>query len=1793
MNATTSLGFLLERRAASVPERRAYTLLADGRDAARALTYRELYERAGRVAWRLREQIAAGDRVLLVDDNSLDFMVAFMGCMLAGVVAVPIPPLDVARLKRTLPRLRTVVADSDAAAVLTSAGIRDRVVDAFASEGDLRHLPWIVTDDPAATPQLGPQPVAPSDLAFLQYTSGSTSAPKGVMVTHANLLDNLARLQLAFGYDDASTTVTWMPYFHDYGLIDGLLEPLYAGASAYVVSPVAFVKRPWRWLEAVSQYRATHIHGPNFAFALCVDRGLARVAPTLDLSSLVVAGCAAEPIRRETAEQFIAAFARYGLRAEAFAPAYGLAEATLVVSAKRNGTLAQLAHLAPDALEDGRCVDVAPDHPRARTVFSCGVPAGDIVVRIVGPDGAELPDDTVGELWVASASVAAGYWKLPEATAETFGARTRVGTGPMLRTGDLAFTRAGEIYITGRIKDVLIVNGANHYPQDIELTVEAADPAIRATCVAAFPIDHPDGERLVVAAELGRRDVDSEAVIAAIRDAVAQQHELACEAIVLLPKGSLFKTSSGKVQRRACRAAFLDRTLEPLAMWRSPVSEDAAAPADGPETDGAATWEERLRRLLASRKRIPAAHVDAGLPFSSFGLSSLEAVEIAAQVEEYSGRSIPATALWEYPSVRAFAAYLAHDGASAVEAAPLTASDEPIAVIGIACDFPGGDSPAAFWRTVLDSEVAIVAPPAGRFPADAVALPAGYVGDLFRFDAAFFGISDAEATSLDPQQRRFLETAWHALEDAAMLPAALAGSDTGVFVGVSATDYAAQVYGAPGGPGRYAATGTSAAVIANRLSYFLDLHGPSLTIDTACSASLVALHQACNALAGGECELAIVGGVNAILSAETVTALADAQVLSPSGRCRPFDAEADGYVRGEGCGVVLLKRLSAARRDGNRVHAVVHGSAVVQDGRSNGLSAPNGVAQRRVIRRALARAGVAAERVEYVEAHGTGTPLGDPIELHALADCYGPAGTAACRVGAVKGAIGHLEGAAGIAGFIKTILALRHETIPPNRHLRTPNPRADLAGTRLDLPTEAVPWPALAQARFAAVSSFGFGGTLAHVILGDDPAGRPATVSPEPARQAGGENVLVLSALDRPALRELAARYARRCAAADDLGGLCASVGATRTAFAERASFRFDGRDDLIARLRAFAATGYGGSSDAPAATLAPLQPRKAWELPLYPFGGREYRVALAPPARRLPPQTFVTTWTRVAPAAPRVPNGAVRSCLLVGDGGSETALIAAAIDRRPELERVASFEPDRQGARPLVVVCGDVRDGEAPDVAARRRTEQLFAALRAPAARGAEVWAVTVGAVPAVAGDVMRLDGAGVWGAGRSAALELPERWGGLIDLAVDFTAADADRLLDAITTARGEDQLALRAGAWYAPRLAFAPQDATGAARFRDDAVYWVAGGAGALGRHAVRFLLEHGARRVVVTGRGAGPSEPFPGNVQYIQADVCSRVDCLRVLAEIDARGRPLAGVIHAAGIASECAIDALTPEAFHDVADAKIAGAWNLHAVTLDRPIELFVCFSSVAALWGGAGQAHYAAGNHFLDMLCEQRRRLGLPALALAWGPWSGGGMVSPDLAAQLAKIGLDLLDPAAAPAVLASALHGAYACIAAVDLRLDVFGAVYTARRPSPFLADILPTRAEPQLAAPRALERLAPEQIRALVGAIVGEQLGTGRRPDPERGLFDLGLDSLAVVAIRARLSAEFGVPLANADMFSYPTIAALAAHLVELARPASEPVVPAAAGVPDDDANAALSADEIARRIAVEFDALVQSAP
>ncbi|HEV2132439.1 MAG TPA: polyketide synthase, partial [Longimicrobiaceae bacterium] len=422
---------------------------------------------------------------------------------------------------------------------------------------------------------------------------------------------------------------------------------------------------------------------------------------------------------------------------------------------------------------------------------------------------------------------------------------------------------------------------------------------------------------------------------------------------------------------------------------------------------------------------------------------------------------------------------------------------EPVAVVGMACRFPGGaDTPEAFWHLLIEGRDGIAEVPADRWPAGALYDPnpdvpgkmatrwGGFLGGVDYFDATFFGISPREASQMDPQQRLLLEVSWEALESAGETLPRLNGSATGVFIGIHShsSDYASLQMRALEDVGTYTSTGTAHSIVANRLSYWLDLRGPSLAVDTACSSSLVAAHLAVQSLRAGECDLALAGGVNLLLSPEVTVALSRMRMMAADGRCKTFDARADGFVRGEGCGVVVLKRLSDAQANGDRILALIAGSATNQDGATNGLTAPSGLAQREVVRRALRDGRVNPARVSFVETHGTGTALGDPIEVEALAEVLGRAGDEACLLGAVKTNMGHLEGAAGVAGLIKTVLALQHETIPPNLHFQEPNPHLTLAGTRFAIPTAARSWPAGTD-RHAGVSSFGFGGTNAHLVL--------------------------------------------------------------------------------------------------------------------------------------------------------------------------------------------------------------------------------------------------------------------------------------------------------------------------------------------------------------------------------------------------------------------------------------------------------------------------------------------------------------------------------------------------------------------------------------------------------------------------------------------------------------------------------------------------------------------------------------
>lgn len=573
-NQFSTLVELLQYRAQEQPNDLAYQFLVDGKKEGASYTYSELDEWARAIAALLQQQEAKGERALLLYPQGIEVVAAFCGSLYAGVIAIPVPPPDAGRMKRTLPRLREIIKDAAATIVLSNARIIDLIKDSGLDFPEFESMRWIDTEtvDLELAKDWKDPEVDKDVLAYLQYTSGSTSTPKGVMLSHYNLLHHSDYLQRGCGYSADGPTVTWMPYFHDYGLVEGLMQPLYNGAPCYIMAPLAFVKRPLRWLQAIQKYGATHSQAPNFAYELCLRRIKPAKREGLDLSSWVSAGNAAEPINPRVLREFAEAFSDYGFKWENFSPAYGLAEATLLVSSTPIGKEPVVLQLEASELEQGRIVPAAADSTYIREAVSCGPLVCETTVAIVNPDTlVRCTGDEVGEIWVRDPGVAHGYWQRPDATRETFEAQIAdEGAERYLRTGDLGFMQDGELFITGRIKDLIIIRGTNHYPQDIEWTVQQTSPAMRPDYGACFSIIEDGEEQLVVVQEIERqhqRDMDSDELISEIRQAISEAHELQTYAVALVKSGNVLKTSSGKIQRRKCKSSFLAGELEVLADW--------------------------------------------------------------------------------------------------------------------------------------------------------------------------------------------------------------------------------------------------------------------------------------------------------------------------------------------------------------------------------------------------------------------------------------------------------------------------------------------------------------------------------------------------------------------------------------------------------------------------------------------------------------------------------------------------------------------------------------------------------------------------------------------------------------------------------------------------------------------------------------------------------------------------------------------------------------------------------------------------------------------------------------------------------------------------------------------------------------------------------------------------------------------------------------------------------------------------------------------------------------------------
>ncbi|MCM1975114.1 non-ribosomal peptide synthetase/type I polyketide synthase [Streptomyces sp. G1] len=1109
------------------------------------IRYPELLLRARRVLGGLRERgVGRGERVVLCGLPLAEFFPAFWGCVLGGIqpVAIADPPAPGSPARERLAHARALLRDP---LVLTdpAAGVEGpRVTD----------VPTCLAAAPAHDRT---EPVG-SDVALLMLSSGSTGAPKAARLTHAGLADFAASSRRILAVRPEDTLVNWLPLDHSGAFLLYHLLAVFTGSTNVHAPTEHVLADPPRWLDLVHEHRAAHSWAPTFAYRLVADalkeQGERRAWDLSCLKSLV---CGGEQITLAVMRDFLAATGDFGVREGHIVPAWGMAETVTGVTyggLDRPGTVHRLrkSSLGGDLV---RADDTTPEDETV-TFVAAGAPAHGVTLRIVDDHGDLAPDGRIGRLQVASAArLTPGYVDNPEADAAAY------PTGrDWLDTGDLAFLDAGQVVVTGRRKDLIILNGHNVYAHEVEEA--AADvPGVRQGEVAACGIPRPErGTEELAVFFVSRGGEEDLRIGRELRAALYGRLRLTAAHVVPVPAEDFPRTPAGKVRRAELRDRFLAGRADADGVVRvvgeevavlagrpgadavvRVVGEDlpvlagradadgvarvvgdelAAVPAERPDTDAVlrAVGEElpvlARRPDTASVARAVGEELaallgrpaDAHTPFYELGLTSVLVVRLRARLEERLGIRVPQTAFFEHPTAAALAARLAaapgtHGTTRAEAPAASGAGDRRIAVVGMALRFPGADTVDGFWANLRDGVDSVRV--FGEIGPERVPVAGGLDG-VEDFDAEFFGLSPKEARLTHPAHRLFLECCHRALEDGGYA-APHPGTRIGVFAGSGM-----QLYGHQTGTGTTApadpdpATGMQSAIgrqpdfLATRVAHRLGLTGPAIGVQTACSTSLVAVHLAVQALLNDETELALAGAAAVHLPQESGYRTHPGSVLSPTGRCRAFDADADGTVGGNGVAAVLLKRLDRALADGDTVHAVILGSAVNNDGADKvGFTAPGVTGQVEVVRQALRRADVPAGTISYVEAHGTGTRLGDPVEFEALGRALGEgtARTGFCAVGSVKPNIGHLDSCAGMAGLIKTVLMLRHRTLVPTLHLRRPNPELRLDDSPLTLATELRPWSAPdGTPRRAGVSALGVGGTNAHIVLEEAPVRVPA-----------------------------------------------------------------------------------------------------------------------------------------------------------------------------------------------------------------------------------------------------------------------------------------------------------------------------------------------------------------------------------------------------------------------------------------------------------------------------------------------------------------------------------------------------------------------------------------------------------------------------------------------------------------------------------------------------------------------------
>ena len=1137
-NAPKTLREVLEQAAADKPEASLVFIADNGSE--QEIYLDKLLSEATSVLSGLQAQgLRSGDHLILQLDDKYEFLQIFWACILGGIIPSPIAPtvsLDPSHktfskfLKiYTLLNYPTLVLDD----ISTELGtVLRQVIDQ--QEGTNKNHKGLVQIHSAETLRINSKHAVfhdadPESLAFLQFTSGSTGNPKGVMLSHKNLVANIHSIMHCATFTDKDISISWMPLYHDMGLIGGHLAMLLSRTKTYHMRPFTFIKRPLLWLKKIAAHKITATVSPNFGYKWVLEKVKDKQLKELDLSSLRLIFNGAEPISVEVMNTFLK---RMGtlckLDAKAMFPVYGMAEASLAVSFPPPEEIPTYSSLSRSSLNIGDQIRFVDKSARnAIHMIDEGRPVDGVEIRITSNKDQLLPEEHIGHIQIKGPNVTPGYFRNTTANKETF-------CEGWLRTGDLGFLQDGRLTVTGRSKDIIFINGQNFYAHDLEEIV-AHQPGIDSNGIAVvgYRDEDNDEEQIVLFITLEKtppsshkKDILTTAkpLIRAVGQEINEIFGFYPHFISVIKRRDIPKTSSGKIQRykllnRFHKGNFDETTLYYLTLLagpnqiQPPVQKTQATEgithllSQDSSTD---ECEDRLRALWAESLGIPIHRINRDHSFAELGGTSIKAIEIIGKLEDQLEFSIPHYIFAKANTIATIVEYIHNysNNSSCATVGSTTSQpyqqikDSDIAIIGMSCRFPGAENSEQFWQNLHEGVDSITEVPPERWDVrrhysrggseknKSCSKWGGFLDNIRLFDAGFFKIPPEEADHLDPQQRLFLEVAWETMS-CGRIPT-IAQNHTGVFVGASFIGYTEEfIRGDRNITIRPStATGNLLNMIAARVSHFFDLKGPSLTLDTACSSSLAAVHLACQSLRAGECDRALAGGISLNLNETPYIFFSEAGALSPDGVCRVFDEDANGFVPGEGVGAVLLKPYQQAKEDGDNILAIIKGSALNNDGHSLGLMAPNPHSQADVIRQAYANSGVHPNQVSYIEAHGTATQIGDAIEVRSLNQVFSNIESQQCAIGSVKSNIGHLLAASGIAGLIKVVLSLQHRQIVPSLHCRQEKKSIKFSQTPFFVNKSLQIWTSREDGEplIAGINSFGFGGTNCHLIVQEAPA---------------------------------------------------------------------------------------------------------------------------------------------------------------------------------------------------------------------------------------------------------------------------------------------------------------------------------------------------------------------------------------------------------------------------------------------------------------------------------------------------------------------------------------------------------------------------------------------------------------------------------------------------------------------------------------------------------------------------------